>query len=194
MPTTRDVLNSVFDATNNKLNVTATATVAAAVDIATIAAGDTNIGNVDVASIAAGTNLIGKVGIDQVTANANEVVLKAGTASVGGTTDNGPHWTSSYLYTVSADATGIVDVTAAPTGGQKIVVTDIICSTDTAMNLIFQEETSGTAVLKLFLPANGSAQITPRSKFKLPTADKKLRVDASVAGNIAVTVFYYSES
>jgi hypothetical protein len=53
------------------------------VDITRIATGTNNIGDVDVASIAAGTNLIGKVSIDQVTANANEVVLKASTASIG---------------------------------------------------------------------------------------------------------------
>ncbi|MFA6097551.1 MAG: hypothetical protein WC788_08080 [Candidatus Paceibacterota bacterium] len=48
------------------------------VDIASIAAGDNNIGNVDLASaIPAGTNLVGKVSIDQVTANANEVVVKS---------------------------------------------------------------------------------------------------------------------
>ena len=84
--------------------------------------------------------------------------------------------------------------TAAPTGGQKIVVTDILVSVDTAMSVSFQEETSATVFAKLYLPANGSAQFTPRSKLKLDTADKKLAIDTSVAGNIAVTAFYYSEA
>lgn len=54
--------------------------------VGSLPAGSANIGDVDIASIAAGTNLIGKVSIDQVTANANEVVLKAGSAIVGSVT------------------------------------------------------------------------------------------------------------
>jgi len=61
------------------------------VTVNSITAGDTNIGNVDVVTVpalVAGSALIGKVGIDQATANANEVVLKAGTASIGKLTDD----------------------------------------------------------------------------------------------------------
>lgn len=112
--------------------------------------------------------------------------------------DGGPGWTSSFgvssAVVTSADATGIVSVTDAPTSGQKLVITDIIASADTAMFLTFQCETTGTVIFKVFLPANGTVQITPRGKVKLATADKKLQVDASVAGNIAVTVCYYSEA
>ncbi len=110
------------------------------------------------------------------------------------TKDGGPGWTSSYLHTASADATGAVDLTAAPTAGQKIVIDDIIFSTDTAMNFTFEEETSGTDVLKIYCAANSTVQITPRGRIKLATAGKKLRGDASVAGNIAVTVVYHSEA
>lgn len=148
----------------------------------------------------AGTNLIGKVGIDQVTANANEVVVKSITAGanvIGTTKDGGPSWTTvlgvSGAAVVSADATGNPAVTDAPTSGQKIVVDDIMVSSDTAMNIIFSEETSGTVFLKVFIPANGFYQITPRSKIKLATANKKLMADASVAGNVAITVLYHSE-
>lgn len=109
------------------------------------------------------------------------------------TTDNGPTWTQSYLHTASADASGGVDLTAAPTSGQKIVVDDIIVSTDTAMWVLFEEETSGTDIIKLYLAANSGAQISPR-KLKLATADKKLRLDTEKAGNIAVTVLYHSEA
>ena len=55
-------------------------------------------------------------------------------------------------------------------------------------------QTTGVIVAKVFLPANGTAQITPRSKLKLATADKKLFLDASVSGNVACTVWYYSEA
>lgn len=110
------------------------------------------------------------------------------------TSDAGPAWTSVYLHTASADATGIVDVTGAPTSGQKIVIDDIIVSVDTAMAVTFEEETAHTDILKLYLAANSSAQVTPRGKIKLPTADKKLQIDTSAAGNIAVTVVYHSEA
>ena len=108
--------------------------------------------------------------------------------------DNGPNWTSSYTFTTSADATAGADVTAAPTTGQKIVVTDLVVAVDTAMSVSFLEETSGTEVLRLYLAANSAVQVTPRGKLKLATANKKLRVDTSVAGNIAVTALYYSEA
>lgn len=108
--------------------------------------------------------------------------------------DAGPSWTSAYLHTASADATGGADVTAAPASGQKIVVDDVIVSVDTEMKVIFEEETSGTDVLVLYMPAYATAQVTPRGKIKLATADKKLRVDTSVAGNIAITVVYHSEA
>lgn len=120
--------------------------------------------------------------------------LVAGTAVIGTTMDGGPSWTTVYTFTASTDATGGVDITAAPTGGQKIVVTDILISTDTAMYVSFLEETSGTEVGRVYLSASGLAQITPRAKWKLPVADKKLRIDASVAGNVAVTCWYYSEA
>lgn len=127
-----------------------------------------------------------------------DVTLTAGTATIGGTTDAGPAWTSvlgvSSACVTSADATGNPAVTGAPTSGQKLVITDIIYSSDTAMNLTFSEETSGTVLFKVFVPANGAGQITPRSKVKLATADKKLMCDASASGNIAVTVLYYSEA
>lgn len=120
--------------------------------------------------------------------------LVAGAATIGATMDAGPAWTSAYLHTASADASGGADVTAAPTSGQKIVIDDIVLSVDTAMWVVFEEETSGTDIYKVYLPANTVVQITPRGKVKLPTADKKLRIDTSAAGNIAVTVVYHSEA
>lgn len=124
--------------------------------------------------------------------------IAAGSTSIGGTTDNGPHWTTvvgvSGARVLSADATGLVAVTDAPTSGQKLVITDVVISVDTAMRVDLLTETTGTIHASFYLPANGSVQFTPRSKLKLPTADKKLQVDASVAGNISVTAFYYSEA
>lgn len=136
----------------------------------------------------------------------SRAIVVEGTAAVSGpltdtqlratavpTSDAGPSWTSAYLHYASADASGGADATAAPTSGQKIVVDDIIVSTGAALTVTFEEETTGTDMLVLYLPANGVAQVTPRGKLKLATADKKLRVKASGAGNIACTVFYHSE-
>lgn len=123
--------------------------------------------------------------------------LPVGTNTIGATLDAGPKWTSVFGVTsaavVSADMTAATAVTDAPTSGQKLVIVDIVASTDTAMNIIFEEETSGTDIFKVFLPANGTVQITPRGKVKLATANKKLTAKASVAGNVAITVTYYSE-
>lgn len=115
------------------------------------------------------------------------------------TQDDGPAWATSFGVSgarfTSADQSGAAAaVTDAPASGKKLVVTDIVVSADTAMRVNFTEETSGTLLLSLYLPANGSAQITPRGKLKLATAGKKLMVQTSAAGNIAVTAWYYSEA
>ena len=107
--------------------------------------------------------------------------------------DDGPSWGSSYTYTTSADMTTAADLTAAPTTGKYLCITDIIVSSDTQMLFVFQEETSGTVIGAVRLPADGTVQLTPRSLWKLPVADKKLQGDASAAGNVYVTVFYHSE-
>ena len=124
------------------------------------------------------------------------VVANQGTANATPwpTTDAGPSWTSVRQLTTSADMTGAADLTAAPTAGQKIVIDDVIASSDTALYISFLEETSGTEIFRLYLAAGGTAQVTTRGKLKLPTADKKLRGDASVAGNVAITVLYHSEA
>jgi hypothetical protein len=132
----------------------------------------------------ASSQVVGTVTANQGTAN----------ATPWPTTDAGPSWTSVRQLTTSADMTGAADLTAAPTAGQKIVIDDVIASSDTALYISFVEETSGTEIFRLYLAANGTAQVTTRGKLKLDTADKKLRGDASLAGNVALTVLYHSEA
>ena len=113
--------------------------------------------------------------------------------------DNGPGWTQVFGVSgarfTSADASTAAAVTDAPTSGQKLVIDDIVFAVgSTAMQVDFQIETAATVFLTFYCAANTLMQFTPRGKFKLPTADKKLMVKASVAGNVAVTVFYHSES
>src|SRR4051812_28783851 len=87
-------------------------------------------------------------------------------AGVGGASqDAGPSWTSVFgvggVPFASADAhSAAVAVTDAPTSGQKLVITDIVVSVDTAMSVTFTEETSGTVIAKFYMAANGVAQIT----------------------------------
>jgi hypothetical protein len=127
------------------------------------------------------------------------IVLAAGTNTIGGTLDAGPSWTSVFgvsaaPFTSANASAAAASVTDAPAGGQKLVITDLVVSVDTAMTVTFTCETTGAVILKLYMAANGVAQITFRGKRKLATADKKLQVQTSVAGNIAVTTGYYSES
>ena len=123
--------------------------------------------------------------------------LPAGTAVIGGTTDEGPGWNSVFGVSgagfTSADASTAAAVTDAPTGGQKLIITDLIFSVDTAMQIDFEIETAGTIFFTCHAAANVLYQITPRSKFKMPTAEKKLMVDTDAAGNISVLAFYHSE-
>jgi zona occludens toxin (predicted ATPase) len=113
--------------------------------------------------------------------------------------DNGPGWTqvfgvSGAVFT-SADASTAAAVTDAPTSGQKLVIDDVIVSVGSvAMQVDLEIETAGTVYVTIYATANTMYQITPRGKWKLGTADKKLMVDTSAAGAISVTCFYHSEA
>lgn len=169
------------------------------------------------AVLGAGTALIGKVGIDQATANANEVVIKSGTVTtvttvgavtgitnalpagtnvIGVTQDGGPAaGAGTVAAPVHGDFSTATAVTAAPTGGQKWVVTDIFISTAAAAEIDLREETSGTVVFgPVLMPANGYAQFTPRGKLKLATADKKVMGKSSTADHVTIQVSGVSEA
>jgi len=108
--------------------------------------------------------------------------------------DLGASWTSSWTHTTSADMSTTANITAAPTSGQYLVIDDIFFSTDTAMAFTFEEETSGTDIIKIDVAANTAYQFTPRGQIKLATADKKLNGLASVSGNVYITIVYHSEA
>lgn len=94
----------------------------------------------------------------------------------------------------SADITTATAITDAPTAGQKIVLDDLWISTDTAMLITIEEETSGTVFVGFYLAADTAYQFTPRGKLKLITADKKLMADSDTAGNVVITAIYHSEA
>jgi hypothetical protein len=130
----------------------------------------------------------------EIMANSLPVVIASDQSAVE-TQDGGPAWETEHQVTNSADMTGAADVTGDPTVGQHIIVTDVVISVGTVMNVTLLEETSGTVVGgPYYLPANGTVQITPRGEWRLPIADRRLRADASVAGNITVEIWYHSEA
>jgi hypothetical protein len=117
-----------------------------------------------------------------------------------GTTDSGIASTTRRGLTngapfESADqSASAAAVTAAPTSGQKLVIDDLLVSADTDMTVTFTEETTGYVVIKAYLAANVPWQLTTRAKLKLETADKKLMLQTSVAGNVSVQAFSHSEA
>lgn len=119
--------------------------------------------------------------------------------SLGSSQDGGPSWTDSIgvngaAFTSANQSASAAAVTDAPTPGKALVVTDLFVSTDTALTMTFTEESSNTVKLKAYLPANFAGQIwTPRGKFKLSDVNRRLFVQTSASGNIAVTAVYHSE-
>ncbi|MEY2512004.1 MAG: hypothetical protein QOE26_2767 [Verrucomicrobiota bacterium] len=113
--------------------------------------------------------------------------------------DYGAGWTTASgiagaRFTSADQSAAVASVTSAPTSGQKLVITDLIISVDTAMRVDFSvESASGTVIESVYMAANSTVNLITRGKRKLATADKKLQVRTSVAGNISVNAFYYSE-
>lgn len=108
--------------------------------------------------------------------------------------DGGPSQSLTRTFTTSANMTTAAALTAAPTSGQKIVLMDFIISVDTAMTFDLEMETSANVLAKLYLPANGTMQVTLRGFLKGDAADKKIYGKASASGNVSVTAVYFSEA
>jgi len=148
------------------------------------------------AAIPAGTNAIGKLaansGVD--IGDVDVLSIAAGTNIIGSTMDAGPAQTITRTYTTSADMTTAANISPAPTAGQKVVATDIMVSTDTAMEFSIQEETSATVFASVFLAANSTVIITLHGFIKAAVADMHLQGKASLAGNVRVTVNSFSEA
>lgn len=91
----------------------------------------------------------------------------------------------------SADATAAAELQAL-SSGKSIYLTDIIISTDTAMNIKVQDSAGTPVVLigPLYLPASGTFSKTFDTPLKT-TISKALNVIASVSGNISVTASGY---
>lgn len=100
---------------------------------------------------------------------------------------------SSALFT-SANASTAAAVTDAPDTGEKLAIKSIIVSAAAAMEIAFEEETSGTELVKFHMAQDSTVQVSFDSPLVLPTADKKLYIDTDTAGSVSATVLYYSTS
>lgn len=119
--------------------------------------------------------------------------LVSGTV-IGATQDAGSVYTATRTSGSSADITTAIDITGAPESGKKVVVDDILVSSGSALLLTFQEETTNTVLLREKITADTGIHICTRAKFKLDTADKKLKMKADQTGNVYYTVFWHSET
>jgi len=95
----------------------------------------------------------------------------------------------------SADATGAGMALAIGTASKKAALLCIVISADTAMTVTITDEDGNFGLAPIYVAATGGAVIPfPASApWLFPTADKDIKVVASVAGNIGVTVtgYYY---
>lgn len=89
----------------------------------------------------------------------------------------------------SATAAVITDL---PDQYQIQHLTDLLITSDTDLLLTFTEETSDRVVAKIRAVANRTQQFTPRGNWALRVAGKRLKVQASIAGNISILPFYYN--
>lgn len=96
-------------------------------------------------------------------------------------------WKVSVNYGAAQTNTAIK---AAPGAGLKLWVTDIVFSTDTAMNMKLVEDTAGAPVdvwELCYFAANGGMVCNLKTPFSL-TANKDLGITSSAAGNHTITV------
>lgn len=101
--------------------------------------------------------------------------------------------TESFQVTVtSANATSATQVKAAGAAGTNIYVTDLVISTDTAMNIQLQDNTGTPVVMmeQMYFPANSIFSKSFKTPLKVTTA-KDLNMIASATGNISVLVTGY---
>jgi hypothetical protein len=114
-------------------------------------------------------------------------------------TDSGTAWTTTWgvsgVPVTSADMSGgAVAVTDAPTSGKKIILDDLIISSDTALRFILTCQTTNAVIMHVRCPANSTVQVTLRGQRMLATADKYLACQASGAGNVEILAGYHSST
>lgn len=167
------------------------------VDVASIAAGDNNIGNVDIASaLPAGTNAIGKLAAND-GVDIGDVGIQAGTAAIGKLlppdVDVTAHtnYTRKYYTSAGAATDGII---WSPASGKRWHVTSLIFQTSADATITFEDDKSGgdDPVLKGEFKAGSGLVLTFDEKY--PFASGEDAADLTVttsAGNIYCSIVGY---
>ena len=133
--------------------------------------------------------------LDRLKALLTGIVLAAGTNSIGGAKDNGPHWTPSKGKGYSADCSSTaIDVTSAPASGQKIIVDDLIVHVVTACTISIFEESNATSIIDFPMTAGEKLHITARNAIRVATADKKLQIKTSIASATYTWATWHAEA
>ncbi len=134
--------------------------------------------------------------LGQAIMNASMPVVVASDQSalpISGTVLNGgPSWTQDVTPTSSADLSAGADITPAPTTGQHRVIESIVVSAGAAMVLVIKEETTGTVLHRFNLGIGGNGEWNPANGLRLPSLNKKLQAQASVSGQVDITVISHS--
>lgn len=108
-----------------------------------------------------------------------------GTNSLGGVKDNGPFYTPVQQRSTSADATGGLNITTAPSINTKAnILDDLVISVDTTMEVTVAEA-AGVNLLSVFILANTNFPFSPTNRLRA-SVNKQVKVTASVAGQIRV--------
>lgn len=107
--------------------------------------------------------------------------------------DAGPYWDAIQQYSSSADASSTaLDITAASEAGKRVVIDDILISTDKDLALTIRTK-GRTIFAKLYCFAYAPIQLTFRNGLRSPDQNQAVQILASASGNIAVTTSYHSE-
>lgn len=91
----------------------------------------------------------------------------------------------------SADTTTPATVCAAQ-ASKKIYITDIIISTDTAMNIQLEDGDGTVMMEQIYVPASSVFSKSFRIPLAQPAVNKTIKVRGSLAGNVTVTVTGYA--
>jgi len=117
--------------------------------------------------------------------------IAAGTNTIGAVKDDGVKYTP-VTRTGNYAAAQTDTVVWTPVAGKSIVLTGVLLSTDTAMNI--EIESGATDVIPpCYFAANGGAVIKGHGPIWRGAADATLTITSSAAGNHSVLLFGYEE-
>lgn len=96
-------------------------------------------------------------------------------------------WTANNNF---AGAQTDTSIKAAPGEGLSLYITDVILTTDTAMNIQLEDGDDADVIPPLYFAANGGASMNFQTAIRL-TANRSLTITSSAGGNHSVLVNGY---